>query len=173
MVWEKFQLSMGTYSSCDSCGRYRGPKTKPHPNHESCPFKADHEGLNSDDTLREAIQKTCAQNSVSLMGWSSSYPLFRTVIKTRTWLVTEDTPTENDNRAESYNTSYFKKTILATNDLSDLDSYYRIEYDPTTESLITWYTVTDDQETEATGSFRKFIRSDNSDVSYFGATLPD
>lgn len=164
---------MATYSFCDFCGRYRAPKTNPHPNHESCPFKTDHKEVNSDDTLREAIRKTSAQNSVSLMGWSSSYPLFRTVIKTRSWLVTKDRSTANYEGTESYDPSHFKKTLWATNNLFELDNYYRIEYDPTRDSLITWYTVTEDDEQEATGSFGKFIRSDNPDVSYFGATLPD
>jgi hypothetical protein len=107
------------------------------------------------------------------MGWNSSYPLFRTVIKTRSWLLTEDPSTANDDGTASYDTSCFKKTIWATTDLSDPNSCCRIEYDPTTDSLITWYTVTDDQETEASGSFGTFIGSDNSDVPYVGATLPD
>lgn len=107
------------------------------------------------------------------MGWNSSYPLFKTVFKTQSKLVTEDTSTENYGGNERYDTSHFKKTIWATGNLYELSSCSRIEYDPTTDSLITWYTVTDDGDKEASGSFGKFIRSDNPDVSYFGATLPD
>jgi hypothetical protein len=106
------------------------------------------------------------------MGWGATYPIYRTVIKRRSWLAKSTPETPDDEATESYEMSCFKKTISATDDLSDPDGYFRIEYDPTTESLMTWHFMSDETE-EASGMFAKFLRSDNPDASYFGATLPD
>lgn len=158
--------------SCDFCGRCRGGGEDPHPGYESCPFEEDHK--DSNETLLESIQYTSARNSVCLFGWNASYPSFRTVFKTRTWLDTFDTSHDNYEGHERYDASYFKKTIWATGNPHDVDSnYHRIEYDPTAESLIDWYSITDESETKGTGSFGTYLRKDDPDVSFFGSTLPD
>lgn len=162
---------MRTNVICDFCGRCRESGESPHPNHDSCPFEKNHKSEN--ETLLESIQFTSARNSVCLFGWNRSYPAFKTVFKTRTWLDTFDTSTESYEGHEKYETSYFKKTIWATSNPHQVDSkYYRIEYDPTTESLIEWYSITDETETEGTGSFEAYLRKDDPDVSFFGSTLP-
>lgn len=158
-------------ASCDFCGRFRETGEEPHPGHDSCPFAENHKS--SDETLVESIQATRTGNSVCLFGWNRAYPSFKTVFKTESRLDTFDSSTERFEGHEKYETSYFTKTIWATSTPHDMDAKYsRIEYDPTTESLIEWYTITDDAETKGTGPFETYMRKDRSDVSFFGATLP-
>lgn len=157
---------------CDFCGRPGEDGDDPHPGHDSCPYEHDHTKHNSTETLRESIQNTRAGNSVCLFGWNKAYPAFKTVFKTRSWLTTFDTSEGKFEGHEKYDTSYFKKTIWATGNPHKTDAKYkRIEYDPTRESLIDWYTVTEGAEKPGSGSFETFIRKDDSDVSFFGSTL--
>lgn len=156
---------------CEFCGRCTPNADDPHPSHDSCPFEAEHK--NDSETLLESIQLTRAQNSIALRSWNRSHPAFKTVFKTRSWLETFDKSTDQYDGHEKYDTSYFKKTIWATSNLYELESeYYRIEYDPTTESLIEWYYIADESEPSGSGSFESYLRKDDPDVSYFGSTLP-
>lgn len=163
---------MASNEFCGFCGQLPETGMDPHPNHDSCPFEDNHKQHDPNDSLVEAIQKTTSRNSICLSGWSGSYPVFRTVYETRTWLPTTDTSTGSYEGHEKYDTSYFKKTIWATSNLYDFETYFRIEYDPTTDSLIDWYAVTGDSEEQGDGSFGAYIRKDDPDVSFFGSTLP-
>lgn len=125
------------------------------------------------DTLFQAIQKTTAANSVSLYDWGRRYPVLRTVVRTETWLPTTDTSTAEYAGHEKYDVSHAKKTIWATGSVHDLQKHYRIEYDPTTDYLLTWYEVKGDGWELEGGFFKMFLRSENPNASYFGATLPD
>lgn len=156
---------------CSFCGRYRESPTGPHPDHDSCPYEADHQGKNASNTLLEAIQRTTARDSVALYGWNSSYPSFKTVFKTRSWLATTTTSTEHHEGNEKYETSYFRKIIWVTSNLYDFENYSRIEYDPTSESLITWFTVRGNSEKVATSPFWMYLRMEDPDISYFGASV--
>jgi hypothetical protein len=156
---------------CGFCGRYRGPTEEPHPDSDSCPHAKAHADPNPDNTLREAIQATCAGDSVCLLGWNPAYPAFKTVYNTRTWLETQNMETESNDGHKKYDTAYFKKTIWATSNPHNIDdTHHRIEYDPTTQSLIDWYTVTDEAKEHGAAPFKTYIRRDDPDVSFFGAS---
>lgn len=162
---------MSLSNTCDYCGRCRGRTEEPHPDHESCPHAENHDDRNSDKTLLEAVQATCAGNSVCLFGWNVSYTAFKTVFETNARLGTLDTSAENYEGHVKYDTAYFKKTILATGNPQKVGGkYQRIEFDPTSESLITWYTVTDESEERNAAPFGTYIRKDDPDISFFGAS---
>ncbi|MFD1513431.1 hypothetical protein [Halomarina rubra] len=154
---------------CRYCGRLPLSGDDPHFAGDTCPFEHAHEKHGGGDTLLEAVQKTAARNSVCLLGWCGSYPLYRTVFKTRSWLETFDTGKGEFEGHERYDTTYFRKTIWATSNVHQSSKYSRIEYDPTKESLITWYDVENGSETEGSGAFDTYIRSDKPDISFFGS----
>lgn len=159
---------------CEFCGRYREYEAEPHSNHETCPYAGNHELLQEnhiypDDTLLSAIENTEPGHSVSLRGWCRSYPLFRTVVETRTWVPSDSASTPVERGLEAPTPSYWKKTIWTTGNKGDL---YRIEYDPTSPSLIEWYELTDDSERKQETPFETYMRVESADVSFFGSTLP-
>jgi hypothetical protein len=158
---------------CNFCGRYR-EQGDPHSDQETCPYASSHELLKDnqiypDDTLFEAIKNVVSGNSVMLRGWCSNYPLFRTVVETRTWVPSDSASTPIERGTESPATSYWKKTIWTA---SNNESIYRIEYDPASPSLIEWYELTEDAETQQHTGFGIFARKESSDVSFFGSSLP-
>jgi len=104
-------------------------------------------------------------DSIALKGWNATRPKFETVFETRTWRP----PSEDDKRDERgwklSEVDYWCKTIWT----ADKGDVHRIEYDPTTEKLLTW---TSGYESETEGNdFGVFLRSENSHVSYYGSTL--
>lgn len=157
---------------CDFCGRYRPQSATPHPDCERCPYRSNHEFLDDsqdypDETLVEAIRNTVPGNSVALRGWNSGYPLFRTVFETRGWTPSESTTTTMARGFESPDVPYWRKTIWT---MSDHETLYRIEYDPASPSLVDWYEVTEESETQQPDEFEAFARKESSDISYFGAS---
>lgn len=159
---------------CDFCGRFRDESDDPHQDRESCPYKTSHDILQRnqsypDDTLFEAVANTVPGDSISLRAWGQSYPVFRPVYECRTWIPTSQGKTPVDRGTEVDVQSYWKKSIWTR---GKDDTLHCIEYDPSTQSLIDWYTVTETGRTKQSGQFGVFLRMESPDVSYFGSTLP-
>ncbi len=78
------------------------------------------------------------------------------------------TPTEYEVvEAGGVDCSRWKKVIET---VPEEGTFYRIEYDPGSRSLIDWYKVTGGSSELVTAEFRSFLHMDAGDVSFFGAT---